>query len=249
MRSGRGPFPETAAGGFTRVDGTVQFYVRIRALLSEMPFPATVLDFGAGRGALVDSAAAVHRELGDLRSCSGRVIGVDVDSSVRWNRLLDESYVIDPGGSIPLEDASVDLIVSDQTFEHLNGPYAAAGEITRVLRPGGWLCARTPSNGVTSGSERGSYRTTSIPRSFRAYSQRGKHGTCFPRRTCSTPGPTSSELSLSISTITRYTGGTPSPPTQGPLLWRCVHFDGIAADPRTFPRCPYGVLMRRPDSS
>ena len=40
-------FPESYAGGFSRVDGTVQFYMRVRALLRP---DDTVLDLGAGRG-------------------------------------------------------------------------------------------------------------------------------------------------------------------------------------------------------
>lgn len=46
-------FPEVSAGGFTRMDGTVEFYTRVNALLRP---DMTVLDFGAGRGAgLVDA--------------------------------------------------------------------------------------------------------------------------------------------------------------------------------------------------
>lgn len=139
------PFPETAAGGFTRVDGTVQFYVRIRALLLQAPDRPTVLDFGAGRGAMAGSPTAVHRELADLRPYSRRVIGVDVDRAVHNNPLLDESHLIESGTLLPLADRSVDLIVSDHTFEHIATPDPVAAELTRVLVPGGWLCARTPS--------------------------------------------------------------------------------------------------------
>ena len=41
-------YPENRAGGFSRCDGTVQFYQRVRALLRPN---YVVLDFGAGRGA------------------------------------------------------------------------------------------------------------------------------------------------------------------------------------------------------
>ena len=40
-----GWFPEVGAGGFTSLDGTIEFYTRINALL--MP-GMTVLDFGGG---------------------------------------------------------------------------------------------------------------------------------------------------------------------------------------------------------
>lgn len=41
---------------------------------------------------------------------------------------------------LPLEDASVDLVVSDNVFEHLPDVRAVTNEIARVLRPGGVAC-------------------------------------------------------------------------------------------------------------
>ena len=40
-------YPENEAGGFSRLDGTVQFYQRVRALLGP---GHRILDFGAGAG-------------------------------------------------------------------------------------------------------------------------------------------------------------------------------------------------------
>jgi len=37
------------------------------------------------------------------------------------------------------------MVVSDFTFEHVTEPDWAAEELGRILRPGGWLCARTPN--------------------------------------------------------------------------------------------------------
>jgi SAM-dependent methyltransferase len=142
---GAASFPEVAAGGFTRIDGTVQFYVRVNALLAEMHGRAVVLDFGAGRGATMDSPAAVHPFLFDLRDRAARVIGVDVDTAVRTNPVLDEAHVIEPGGALPFADGMFDLIVSDYTFEHLVDPGPVARELSRVLALGGWICARTPN--------------------------------------------------------------------------------------------------------
>jgi SAM-dependent methyltransferase len=50
-----------------------------------------------------------------------------------------------PGDRLPLGEASVDLIVSDFTFEHVSDPSWVAAELDRVLVPGGWICARTPN--------------------------------------------------------------------------------------------------------
>jgi ubiquinone/menaquinone biosynthesis C-methylase UbiE len=46
---------------------------------------------------------------------------------------------------LPLNDSSIDLVVSDHTLEHVTDPGWVATELDRVLRSGGWLCARTPN--------------------------------------------------------------------------------------------------------
>jgi ubiquinone/menaquinone biosynthesis C-methylase UbiE len=53
--------------------------------------------------------------------------------------------VIRPGEKLPLADQSIDMLVSDFTFEHIANPAVVAPEIKRVLKPGGWVCARTPN--------------------------------------------------------------------------------------------------------
>jgi SAM-dependent methyltransferase len=71
--------------------------------------------------------------------------GVDVDEGVMQNPALDEAYVFNPKDPLPIGDASIDIIVSDFTFEHIVDPAQAARELDRVLKHGGWLCARTPN--------------------------------------------------------------------------------------------------------
>jgi SAM-dependent methyltransferase len=135
-------YPEIGAAGFSRVDGTVEFYQRVNALLAP---DMTVLDFGAGRGAWADDPVEYRRALRDLRGKAARVIGADVDPVVRDNPLVDETAVIGDGMPLPWSDESFDLVVSDFTFEHVRDPEWAAHELSRVLRPGGWICARTPN--------------------------------------------------------------------------------------------------------
>ena len=135
-------YPEIHAGGFSHVDSTVEFYTRINALLNpEM----VVLDFGAGRGLAAEDPVPSRRGLRTLRGKVHKVIGVDVDPIVRTNPNLDESAVIEPDARLPFADATFDLIVSDWTLEHIEDAPAISGELTRVLRPGGWICARTPN--------------------------------------------------------------------------------------------------------
>jgi SAM-dependent methyltransferase len=133
-------YPEIDAGGFSRIDGTIAFYQRVNALLT----PAmTVLDFGAGRGAFMDDPCEYRRDLRNLKGRVRELIGVDIDEAVRTNPFLDRAILCEPNGRIELPDGAVDLVVSDFTFEHLEFPDLVAAELDRILRPGGWLCART----------------------------------------------------------------------------------------------------------
>ncbi len=151
-RTARRHFPEVEAGGFSRVDGTVAFYTRVRALTSSS---STVLDFGAGRGRFLEDPVAFRRDLQRLRGAVARVVGVDVDAAVLENTAVDEAHVIVAGDPLPLPDASVDIVVADFVFEHVDDPRWAALELDRVLRPGGWICARTPNRqGVIAAAAR-----------------------------------------------------------------------------------------------
>ncbi|RZT87895.1 methyltransferase family protein [Pseudonocardia sediminis] len=134
-------FPEMGAGGYTRIDGTVEFWSRVNALL---PQAATVLDLGAGRGQFMDDPVAFRRDLHDLKPRCARLIGLDVDEAVLENTAVHEAMVIEGSGAFPIGTGSVDMVVSDWTFEHVDRPETTAREIDRVLRPGGWVCARTP---------------------------------------------------------------------------------------------------------
>jgi SAM-dependent methyltransferase len=138
-------YPELRAGGYTRVDGAVAFYGRVQALLAELDEPIVILDFGAGRGRVADDPVAFRRRLQELRGSGRTVIGVDVDPVVTTNPRVDEGRVIGADGRIPVDDESIDLVVSDWTFEHIDHPEQVAGELGRVLRPGGWICATTPN--------------------------------------------------------------------------------------------------------
>lgn len=135
-------YPETIAGGFSKVDGTVQFYQRINALFNP---DMTVVDIGAGRGqAHVDDSVEYRRGLRNFKGRAAKVIGIDVDEAARNNPSLDEVRIIE-NGIFPLDDECVDLAFSDFTYEHVPNPEQFASEAYRILKPGAWLCARTPN--------------------------------------------------------------------------------------------------------
>ena len=136
-------FAEVGAGGFTSRDGTVEFLSRVNALLQSQMH---VLEFGAGRGAgLQDDPVPFRRGLRNLKGKVARVVACDVDAAVAENPGADETVVIEPDARLPFPDAAFDLVVSDFVFEHIQNPEQVSRELARVLKPGGWLCARTPN--------------------------------------------------------------------------------------------------------
>lgn len=138
-------YPEVAAGGFTRYDGFIEFYTRVNALLDP---DSEVLDFGAGRGMWAqEPIPEFHKHLRAIHTRVKRVDGVDVDPIVLTNPSVVQAKVIEPGDRLPYDDASYDMVIADYVLEHIGRAHAAivAEEILRVLRPGGWLAARTPN--------------------------------------------------------------------------------------------------------
>lgn len=141
-RRRRRALPELAAGGYSRLDGTVEFHQRVNALIGPED---VVVDFGAGRGRFLEDEVAFRRSLQRRQGRVGRLVGLDVDEVVHEHPALDDAQVITVGERLPLGDESVDVVVSDFVFEHLDDPAWAAAELGRILRPGGWICARTPN--------------------------------------------------------------------------------------------------------
>ncbi|WP_257195689.1 MULTISPECIES: class I SAM-dependent methyltransferase [unclassified Bradyrhizobium] len=136
-------YPEVEWFGFDRVDGTIQFYTFVNSLCRP---DYVVLDYGAGRAEYLEGdTCAYRRNLHNLKGRVKKLIGVDMDDVVLLNESLDEAYLLGEEGAIPLPDESIDLIVSDWVFEHIEAPAKVAAEFRRVLKPGGYVCARTPN--------------------------------------------------------------------------------------------------------
>jgi SAM-dependent methyltransferase len=134
-------YPEVGVGGFTHVDGTVAFYSRINSLLDPS---SVVLDLGCGRGAAQDDPSRWRRELQIFRGKCARVVGADVDPAASTNPHLDE-FVLIENGRVPLPDAQVDLCISDAVVEHVDDVSTFFSECARLVKPGGYLCLRTPN--------------------------------------------------------------------------------------------------------
>jgi len=86
-------------------------------------------------------------------------LGVDVEQ----NRSGTVDYVVLPGESIPLADASVDTLLSTQVLEHVPEPGRYLAEAARVLKPGGHLILTCP----------GSYMLHEEPHDYFRYTEYG----------------------------------------------------------------------------
>lgn len=132
-------YPESKFGGFTDIDGTIAFYIRVNSLLKPS---FVVLDFGCGRGAHKEDPVNIRRELKILKGKVSKVIGLDVDPTAEYNPFIDEFYVLN-SERWPLQADSVDFCISDAVLEHLETPESFFSESRRVLRDKGYLCIRT----------------------------------------------------------------------------------------------------------
>lgn len=128
-------------GDFPPLDGTIEFYGRVNALMKPT---MTVLDLGASTALWRQQDPSEYRC--SLRPAKGKVaklIGADIDPAVLTNKTTDENLLIE-NGHVPLPDLSVDMIICDYVLEHVEDPEAMERETCRLLKPGGVFCGRTP---------------------------------------------------------------------------------------------------------
>jgi ubiquinone/menaquinone biosynthesis C-methylase UbiE len=95
---------------------------------------------GLGPGALVlDIGGGRRCAIAGLRPSGVRLVAVDSsESELALNRDVDERVLADVCSRIPMNDGSVDMVVSKHVMEHLPDTPAFVRESARVLKPGGW---------------------------------------------------------------------------------------------------------------
>ena len=108
------------------------------------PPPARLLDFGCGAGEVVGLALQAGYD----------AWGVDTFDTV-WQQYGHAAgahggrIVHAPAGApFPFGDASFNIVVTNQVFEHIETPAPVLRELTRVLRPHGLLVAIFPTREV-----------------------------------------------------------------------------------------------------
>jgi SAM-dependent methyltransferase len=134
-------YPESKFGGFTNVDGTIAFYTRVNSLMEASHI---FLDIGCGCGAYIEDPVRYRKNLRIFKGKCTKVIGMDVDPVALSNPFLDEFRLIE-GEKWPIDDESVDIAICDSVVEHVEKPDGFFSEVGRILKPGGYICIRTPN--------------------------------------------------------------------------------------------------------
>ena len=135
-------YPESKFGGFTDIDGTITFFTRVNALLKPS---FIVLDVGCGTGTYQKDQIFVRKNFKILKGKVKKVIGIDIYSAAAKNPFIDDfSLIIDDSWGI--NQNSIDLIICDNVLEHLEKPDLFFDEANKVLKPGGYICIRTPNS-------------------------------------------------------------------------------------------------------
>lgn len=93
---------------------------------------------GAGAGLTVIELGCGNRPYQVLVEATGaRYVGADMPGNAHADIVLGED------GSIPVADASFDIVLSTQVLEHVPDPDAYLAEARRILKPGGKLILST----------------------------------------------------------------------------------------------------------
>lgn len=115
--------------------------VRLFSLIGTLNQPNDVLDVGAGNGGIAFAFA---------NCTNNRVTTLDIVANpqlreCRASLQLPIEPVVGDGGRLPFDDASFDIVLLFDVFEHLPHPHEVGREVMRVLRPGGVCLVTTPA--------------------------------------------------------------------------------------------------------
>ena len=130
----------------TTPDFAMQLHLARYNYAAKMASGKKVLDIACGPGygskMLLDAGAT-------------QVIGMDIDNKTINQAQSDYpesglTFKVGNAEAIELDDASIDMVVSFETIEHLNHPGKFLDEVMRILKPGGKLILSTPNRNITS---------------------------------------------------------------------------------------------------
>jgi SAM-dependent methyltransferase len=98
-----------------------------------------------GGGTLIDVGCGTGNLWSFLRDRFDRYVGVDVIRHDGLPRETDFHRIDLDAGRASLPDRCGDVVVAVETIEHLENPRTFARELTRLLKPGGWMVITTPN--------------------------------------------------------------------------------------------------------
>ncbi|MEA3334074.1 MAG: methyltransferase domain-containing protein [Pseudomonadota bacterium] len=96
--------------------------------------PLIIADIGA------QNIGGSYREI--FSSANWKYLGIDISAGENIDLV-----VADPYDWVEIKTDSIDVIISGQTFEHIEFFWLTIGEFARVLKPGGLCCIIAPSGG------------------------------------------------------------------------------------------------------
>lgn len=99
--------------------------------LSKVPFSGRILDFGGGNKAHYVTALKSWMRDGAYESAN---ISAE----------MEPTYLVTPGGDLPVAAGIFDMVVSVNTLEHVYHLDGALRELARVLKPGGRIVLAVP---------------------------------------------------------------------------------------------------------
>lgn len=120
--------------------------VWIKQTLDKLPSGHKILDAGAGEQKY--KTLCTHLEYVSQDFCQYTAQG-DGTALQRKEWLTHNIDIVSDIVSIPVEDASFDVILCTEVFEHIVSPELALREFNRILKPGGILILTAPFASLT----------------------------------------------------------------------------------------------------
>ncbi|HVO60892.1 MAG TPA: methyltransferase domain-containing protein [Terriglobales bacterium] len=125
---------------------------------------------------VLDVASGEGQGSAFLAQTARKVVGVEIDPqsvehAISTYRSSNLRYIVGDAAKLPIDDRSVDAVISFETIEHLSDHRQFLAEVKRVLRPNGFLLISTPDVNAysASGAESNSFHARELTEAeFRA---------------------------------------------------------------------------------
>lgn len=102
-----------------------------------------ILDYGCANGELL--AYLIDR--------GHKLYGYEVDKSIRFSKYLNKKIKVgygNPQDKLPYRKNEFDVVVLSHVLEHVGDERKCVSEVSRVLKPGGYLLLASPYRGIFS---------------------------------------------------------------------------------------------------